>query len=153
MRRSLSLGISEALGLKWEDLDWQNKQINLHRVWVHETAFDRLKTDDSEGPVPLPDLLAECLMAWKAETMYGQPSDWVFASTKSKGRTPRSGSILTADYLRPAAIAAGVKLAGGQRFGFHNLRHSLASFLVNQGMDVKTVQGLLRHSRMRCCRR
>jgi integrase len=34
----------------------------------------------------------------------------------------------------------------GQQFGFHNFRHGLASWLVNQGTDVKTVQGLLRHS-------
>ena len=32
------------------------------------------------------------------------------------------------------------------RFAFHNLRHSLASFLVRTGTDVKTVQNLLRHS-------
>ena len=32
------------------------------------------------------------------------------------------------------------------RFGFHNLRHSLASFLVRKGTDVKTVQKLVRHS-------
>ena len=32
------------------------------------------------------------------------------------------------------------------RFGFHNLRHSLASFLVRKGTDVKTVQKMLRHS-------
>jgi integrase len=138
--------ISEALGLRWEDVDYENKRINLRRVYVNETLVERLKTDDSEAPVPLTDLLAVCLRAWQAETVYGQPGDWVFASKKNKGRTPRSGSILTADYLRPAAIAAGVKLQPGQRFGFHNLRHGLASWLVNQGMDVKTVQGLLRHS-------
>ena len=32
------------------------------------------------------------------------------------------------------------------RLGFHNLRHSLASFLVRNGTDVKTVQKMLRHS-------
>ena len=32
------------------------------------------------------------------------------------------------------------------RFGFHNLRHSLASFLVRKGTDAKTVQAMLRHS-------
>ncbi len=31
-------------------------------------------------------------------------------------------------------------------FGFHNLRHSLASFLVRIRTDPKTVQTLLRHS-------
>jgi site-specific recombinase XerD len=45
-----------------------------------------------------------------------------------------------------AAIAAGVALRPGQRFGFHNLRHSLAPFLINKEQDTKTVQGLLRHA-------
>ena len=34
----------------------------------------------------------------------------------------------------------------GQRFGFDNLRHSLATFLINKEQDTKTVQGLLRHA-------
>jgi integrase len=33
-----------------------------------------------------------------------------------------------------------------RRFGFHNLPHSLASFLVRIKTDPKTVQTLLRHS-------
>ena len=33
-----------------------------------------------------------------------------------------------------------------RRFGFDNLRHSLASFLVRIKTDPKTVQALLRHS-------
>lgn len=138
--------ISEAMGLKWEDVDYHNKQIHLRRVWVQDTVVERLKTDDSAAPVPLTDLLADCLRNWYRETVYAQPNDWIFASTRNKGRKPRSSSILTSDHLRPAAIAAGVKLKKGQRFGFHNFRHGLASWLVNQGTDVKTVQGLLRHS-------
>ena len=141
--------ISEAMGLKWEDVDYQNKQINLRRVWVKDTIVERLKTEDSEAPVPLTDLLAKYLRDWQRETVYGRPSDWVFASTQKKGKAPRSSSVLTWDHLRPAAIAAGVKLKKGQRFGFHNFRHGLASWLVNQGTDVKTVQGLLRHSNVK----
>ena len=50
-------------------------------------------------------------------------------------------------YLRPAALKAGVNLQPGQRFGFHNLRHSLSSLLVT-GMktDVGTAKDMLRHS-------
>jgi integrase len=33
-----------------------------------------------------------------------------------------------------------------RRFGFHNLRHSLASFLIRIRTDPKTVHTLLRHS-------
>ncbi|HWG49533.1 MAG TPA: tyrosine-type recombinase/integrase [Candidatus Acidoferrales bacterium] len=33
-----------------------------------------------------------------------------------------------------------------RQFGFHNLRHSLASFLVREQVDLKTIQSLLRHA-------
>ena len=51
------------------------------------------------------------------------------------------------DKIRPAAIKIGIRLEDGQRFGFHNFRHSLATFLINKGKDVKTIQGLLRHAK------
>jgi integrase len=51
--------------------------------------------------------------------------------------------------LRPAALKAGVQIRPGQRFGLHNLRHSLSNWLVNKAkVEPKTVQGILRHSRI-----
>jgi site-specific recombinase XerD len=51
------------------------------------------------------------------------------------------------DHVRPAAVKVGILTADDtRRFGFHNLRHSLASFLVSVGTNPKVVQGLLRHS-------
>jgi hypothetical protein len=44
-------------------------------------------------------------------------------------------------------IKVGIRLKPGQRFGFHNFRHSLATFLINTGKDVKTIQGLLRDAK------
>jgi len=62
---------------------------------------------------------------------------------------PVSPAVFVADHLRPAAIKAGVKIEPGQRFGFHNLRHSLSSWLVNKAkIEPKTVQSILRHSRI-----
>ena len=54
--------------------------------------------------------------------------------------------MMTAAKIRPAAVKVGIRLAKGQRFGFHNFRHSLATFLVNKGTDV--IQGLLRHAKV-----
>ena len=54
---------------------------------------------------------------------------------------------MAADKIRPAAIKIGIRHERGQRFGFHNFRHSLATFLINKGKDVKTIQGLLRHAK------
>lgn len=61
------------------------------------------------------------------------------------------------DHLRLAAAKVGILSShpneegelvedDPRRFGFHNLRHSLASFLVRRKTDPKTVQALLRHS-------
>jgi integrase len=50
-------------------------------------------------------------------------------------------------WIRPAAIKAGIRLEPGQRFGLHNFRHSLATFLVSRGKDVKMIQELLRHAK------
>jgi site-specific recombinase XerD len=65
-----------------------------------------------------------------------------------KGKQPLTGNMLVEDHLRPAAVLAGVldKHDTKRRFGYHNLRHSLATFLVASGKDPKTVQSLLRHS-------
>ncbi len=50
-------------------------------------------------------------------------------------------------FARRHLIRAGVLKKGEKvRFGFHNLRYSLASFLVRSKTDPKTVQALLRHS-------
>ncbi len=65
--------------------------------------------------------------------------------------------MLVEDYLRPAAAKAGVLSShrdekrrlvedDPRRFGLHNLRYSLASFLVRMRTDPKTFQTLLRHS-------
>ena len=55
--------------------------------------------------------------------------------------------MLCRDYLRPAAIEAQVKLEKGRRFGFHNLRHGLASFLITKRKtDLRTAQSSLRHA-------
>jgi len=142
------LRISEALGLKWGDLDYNRQMIHLRRVWVGKDIVEQLKTDDSAAPVPLGGLLADTLRGWNQNSPYTNSDDWVFPSFKLKGKTPLSASIMAADKIRPAALKVGIRLEPGQRFGFHNFRHSLATFLVSRGKDVKTIQGLLRHAKV-----
>jgi integrase len=142
------LRISEALGLRWNDLDYERQMIHLRRVWVGNDVIDHLKTDGSAAPVPLGELLADALRGWNQNSPYTKSNDWIFPSTKLKGKTPLSASMMTAAKIRPAAIKAGIRLEPGRRFGFHNFRHSLATFLVSRGKDVKTIQGLLRHAKV-----
>ena len=140
------LRISECLGLQWHDVNFEQSQIHVRRTWTcGQVGVPKSKA--SHAPVPLHPLLAEFIQAWKNTTSFSQPGDWVFASFKCKGKQPRVANMLVESHLRPAAVKAGVLVEDEKvRLGFHNLRHSLASFLVRTKTDPKTVQALLRHS-------
>jgi integrase len=150
------LRISECLGLQWQDVNFADGMIHVRRTWTcGQVGLPKSKA--SKGPVPLHPLLADFMRLWKKKTMYSQSCDWVFPSTRLNGKQPRVANMLVEDHLRPAAVRAGILSShpdnqGGlvdddpRRFGFHNLRHSLASFLIRIRTDPKTVQTLLRHS-------
>jgi len=162
------LSISEALGLQWADAEYDRNRIMVRRSWVEEIGG--CKNVYRKAPVAMHPVLGGYLKHWQNETMYASPTDWVFASIKLKGAKPRCGSIASQRYLYPAAAKAGVfrsveernrkgkllrvryfDLSGKpiRRWGWHNLRHSLASWLVSNGVDVKTVSSMLRHSNVR----
>ena len=165
------LRYSEIAGLRWGDCDWENNQIFIRRTWSRG-RIGIPKTKKSKASVPMAPLLARYLRAWRSQTIFAADCDWIFASTKNKGKTPRVGNMLASDYLRPAAVKAGALSTTAEkridnegketlrlhywdkqgsevkRFGFHNLRHSLASFLTTKKKtDVKTVQRSLRHAK------
>ena len=150
------LRISECLGLQWQDVSFADAMIHVRRTWTCGQV-GRPKSKASKGPVPLHPLLADFMRLWKHKTPYSQPGDWVFPSFRLEGKQPRVANMLVEDHLRPAALKAGIlsshrNLQGQlidddpRRFGFHNLRHSLASFLIRIRTHPKTVQTLLRHS-------
>jgi integrase len=83
------------------------------------------------------------------QTTYPKETDFIFPSLKKEGRVPLSPAVFVADHLRPAARKAGVQMPDGDRFGPHNLRHSLSHWLVNKAnVEPKTVQTIPRHSRI-----
>jgi integrase len=141
------LRISEGLGLQWRDVDHENSQIYVRRSWSSKFGVCPTKTTASRAVVPMHPLLAGCLRLWQQETPYAQPEDWLFPSFTLEGRKPRSGNMLVEDYLRPAALKAGVKgvEVTSKRFGFHNLRHGLSTYLVKAKVDPKIVQTIMRH--------
>jgi len=50
--------------------------------------------------------------------------------------------MMAKDKICPAAIKVGIRLEPGQRFGSHNFRHSLATFLINRGKGRKNDSGI-----------
>ena len=81
------LRISEALGLKWSDVDFLAAQILLSRAVVRQHE-GHMKTEASLKPVPMDGALLDALRDWSRQAPYRQPSDWVFASPDMDGKQP-----------------------------------------------------------------
>jgi integrase len=137
----------EAFGLKWGDIDWLKGQINIRRGWSKGKETPG-KNEGSMTQVVMHTALGQALLAWRRESCYSRDADWVFASRRAKGKIPRSASIAAQDYLRPAAVTAGVIPDGYKgRFGWHNLRHSLATFFAANDVNLPVIQSILRHAK------
>lgn len=137
-----------ATALRWADVQWGERKVRVAKRWAKDEDGET-KTDASDGYVPMHPVLAGHLRAWRRQTPHAKTTDYVFPSMKAAGRKPLCSSVFVADHLRPAAKKAGVYIEDGQRFGLHNLRHGLSNWLVNKAkVEPKTVQGLLRHSKI-----
>ena len=143
-----ALRASEILALRWNDVLWDEGRIRISKRWA-KGEDGETKTEASNGYVPMHPLLSEHLKEWRRQSPYAKEGDFVFPSLFRSGKVPLNACSFVKDHLRVAAKAVGVQIANGQRFGLHNLRHSLSNWLVNKGkVEPKTVQGLLRHSKI-----
>ena len=86
-------------------------------------------------------MLIEELLAWRQETPYAQDSDYVFASTKMRGKQPYWMSRIMQHHIKPVAKKTGIDIKG-----WHTLRHSYTTLLRQNNNNPKVVQGLLRHA-------
>jgi integrase len=137
------------LALRWSDVLWNEGRIRISKRWA-KGKDGETKTEVSDGYVPLHPILAARLRSWREQS---PPREgWrlrVSFFERARGSVPLSASIFVADHLWPAAKEAGVRIEDGQRFGLHNLRHSLSNWLVNKAkVEPKTVQGILRHAKI-----
>ena len=138
---STGLRISEALALTWADVDLGNRPSVTVSKAVKRDEPGRIgvpKSRNSNRTVPLSTSLAMELRARRAESEWGRYEDWVFAT--DAGTLP-SDSNLRHRVLRPAAKAAGVP-----KLGFHGLRHTFASILIDEGRNIRQVSALLGHA-------
>lgn len=146
--------ISEAVALTWSMVNWTRGKIRIARKFAYG-AYGKPKSKMSAKPIEMTPGLAAVLRTWRGETMYAADSDLMFPSYRLRGKTPRSKGM-AAKLLRQAAIQAGIlEMKDGQafydgqpvvRFGFHNLRHGIATWLAEQGTDPVVIQRMLRHA-------
>jgi integrase len=138
------LRISELLGLKWSDIDYDAAEIRLSRAVVHQHVGE-MKTEASQKPVPMDGALLETLKAWHQQTPYRKANDWVFASPETEGRNPYWPETHLKYHVQPAAKRLGIT----KQIGWHSFRRTFATLLKASGEDVKTTQELMRHANSR----
>ena len=132
-------------------MDFENGKIYIRRGYINGQV-GKTKTKASRAAVPMHPILSGFMQEWQTLTPWCKPDDWIFASERLDGERPRRANMIVADHLKPAAIKAKIpELLADEnaRFGFHNLRHSLATTLTSEDIDPKTVQGMLRHANVK----
>ncbi len=140
---------SEALGLKWNAIDFANDTLTLQNVVVKNRGIEeksRMKTASSYHTYTMIPEVKDVLIKqrfWQNENKvkYGekyQDSDWVF--TWEDGRPFRPDSILKSiqrvlqrNHFTPMVTV-------------QDLRHSTASMLYARGWEEKDIQMWLRHA-------
>jgi integrase len=135
---------SELFALKWSDIDFTDRTINVTRS-IYGQVIGNCKTEASQKAVPFAHDVKVELSLWKEQSCYQQPDDWVFASPHRKGTLPYWPAILMRRMIRPAASRAGIT----KWIGWHTFRHSYATLLIANGENVKVVQELMRHGSAR----
>jgi integrase len=134
--------IGEVLGLKWEDINFDSMTANVLRSFV-DGSIGRCKTEVSQQPVPLDEIVLEGLEAWRLVCGYSSAQDWVFASRQTFGKLPMWPDSLRRKVLQPTACKVGIS----KRIGWHTFRHTYSSLLAQTGNDVRVVQELMRHAK------
>jgi integrase len=145
---ALGLRQGEALGLRWEELDLERRELRvrfaLQRV-KGQLVLVEPKTKTSRRTIRLPVAVVEALRAHRARQLEDRlvaGSAWqecglVFTTRKG---TPLEGTEVTKHFQR-RLIAAGLP-----RMRFHELRHSAASLMLAQGVPLRSVMEVLGHS-------
>lgn len=115
----------EALGLRWEDFDADLREFQLVGKM---DRFDKL---------PVAEKLRALLLKVKTDS--------------SEGRLFPPDKFPQASYELIALLRSVVRLAGLSdpgKIGHHKIRHSYATNLLRQSVDIKTVSRAMRHARM-----
>ena len=126
----------ELLGLKWEDIDLERGDLRVRRQISRingEVVEAPLKTKNAYRTLPLAEDTVSVLLEQKKKV---GSSPWVFPS-------PNGGPISPDSVLH--MLHRVLKRAGLPKVRFHDLRHTFATLALQNGVDIKTVSGMLGH--------
>lgn len=126
----------ELLALTAADIDLVAKQIDINKTYqrLHgEDIITTPKTKKSKRKVPIPDFLCQELQEYMNSRYMLSPDERLFPVTKS--------------YLSHE-MERGCKATGVKKIRIHDVRHSHASLLINQGCDALILADRLGHEKV-----
>lgn len=144
----LGLRIGELVALQWEDIDFQNREIHVHRmeskvqkgeiVCVGTVEYTKKKSPHGDRFLPLGEYEIEIFhKVRQVNEMYGYfDKDFVFCD--EKGRT----NIRSIDNL----IRKVCNMAGVEEKSSHDIRRTVASELFSKGISMEIIRGYLGHA-------
>ena len=136
------LRIGEACALKWSDIDFENKLINithtLQRVYVDKdntkVVITNPKTKQSVRKIPIAKALFEKL---KETKKYYENDDYILTGRPNRFVEPIGYRYTYKKVLRECRLSYK---------NYHCLRHTFATRCIRVGMDVKSLSEILGHS-------
>ena len=126
----------ELLGLKWEDIDLERGNLRVQRqiARINGAVVEApLKTKNAYRTLPLS---ADAVGVLREQKKKSGNSPYVFPS-------PTGGPISPDSVLH--MLHRVLKRAGLSKVRFHDLRHTFATLALQNGVDIKTVSGMLGH--------
>lgn len=140
---------SELRGLKWDDIDFENRIIHIRRNVTHDSNNNRfitgeLKTNSGKRDIPMTQKVYDLLMEIKTKKANNvlkvipfEFVDHIFLNRNGK-LIPNSNYDR---YLEKLCIKAGI-----EKISMHTLRHTFATRCIESGMKPKTLQKILGHA-------
>jgi len=126
----------ELLGLQWGDIDWLNNQVCVKRTYNHARFYEP-KTEKSYRKIDLAPIAISELKKWKLQC---RPNEIDLVFPNEEGNPICAENMVKRDF-KPALRRSGIR-----EIRFHDLRHTYASLLIDQGEHPKYIQGQMGHA-------
>jgi len=145
------LRLEEVTGLNWSDIDFDKKTIDINKTSQYITGMGiiegQTKTEKSARNITISDAVINILKAYRLEQQKERlkladlwiETGKIFVQWNGKPMFPSTPSSWFHKWLKKSGLPA---------LKFHDLRHTNASLLISQGVDVALVSKRLGHSQI-----
>ena len=143
--------LGELMGLEWQDVDFKNGIISINRSSQYLAdmgVFTKVpKTESSIREIAIPEFIISLLEEYKLwyeeqKSVYGElwtDSDRLFVQADGKPMHPSTISKWFVKYVGQIGLPV---------INFHGLRHTNASLLVAQNIDIAVISARLGHAQI-----